>query len=347
MAKFDVLKFVDQLEPGLRSAFLSAVYDIQDSAQLEVLVRYIRDGKFSEAVASLGLGSAFFAKYEEEFRRAYFTAGDASMRSFPKPRNRFDGSVVEARFDMRNPAAESWVRTASSRLVTEVLEETKESIRTFLTTSMADGVGPRSAALDIVGRYDRTAGRRVGGIIGLHSRQAQFVQNARSELLSDDPSLMANYLTRKRRDRRFDPVVQTAIREGRAVPRQSADRMVTRYSDSLLQLRGETIARTELMQGLHNAQDQAINQLVDTGQVTREQIKATWDSSEDADTRDSHRAMEGQERGRDGSFTTGDGFKLKYPGDRSLGAPAQEIINCRCRVIIDIDYTRELRPRRG
>ena len=35
---------------------------------------------------------------------------------------------------------------------------------------------------------------------------------------------------------------------------------------------------------------------------------------------------------------------MMFPGDFSLGAPAEEIINCRCRVIIDLDFISELGP---
>lgn len=340
---FDVLKFVDELEPGVRRAFLASVYDIQDSAKLEALAAAIKAQRFEEIFEILNLRPEFFNEYAEAFRSAYAATGVAAMSAVSPVTDMIRGGPVEVRFNMRNPRAENWVNTTSSRLITEVIEETKASVRVLLTNSITEGVGPRTAALDLIGRYDRTAGRRVGGVVGLHSRQAQYVQNARSELLSGDPDQLANYLTRKRRDKRFDGIVRKAIRQGKAVPADTASRMASRYSDGLLQLRGETIARTEMLQGLHNAQDEAMQQLVDGGHIGKDQIKATWDSSEDMATRDSHRAMEGQVMAKDGTFTTGDGFKLRYPGDRSLGAPAGEIINCRCRKIIDIDYTMELR----
>jgi hypothetical protein len=219
-----------------------------------------------------------------------------------------------------------------------VVNETKESVRIMLTDATARGIGPRTAALDLVGRYDRNLKRRVGGVVGLHSQQARYVSNAMNELTSGDPALMSNYFTRKRRDRRFDGLVRKAIREGRPLSREQASRLAGRYSDRLLQLRGETIARTEMLQGAHNAQDEGLNQLVGDGKLAREQIKARWDAANDADTRDSHAAMDGQEPDENGIFTTGDGWRLRYPGDRSLGAPAEEIINCRCRKVIDIDF---------
>jgi hypothetical protein len=49
-------------------------------------------------------------------------------------------------------------------------------------------------------------------------------------------------------------------------------------------------------------------------------------------TRDTHTAINGQERGVDEPFDLVSGMAL-YPGDGSLGAPLVEIINCRCTAI--------------
>ena len=345
MAKFDILAFIDDLEPGVRTAFLDSIYDIQDSASITAIATAISAGRFEDVFDLLNVRPEMFALYREAFRSAYAATGSAFVRSVQLPPNPAFGSasIAVARFDMSNPRAEAWVRDQSSRLITQITRETRESVQTLLTNAIQQGVGPRTAALDIVGRYDRTAGRRVGGVIGLNSPQERYLANARSELLSGDPAQLENYLTRKRRDRRFDSVVRKAIRDGTPVPPATARKMASRYSDGLLKLRGETVARTEMLQGLHNAQEEGLNQMVERGQLSRDEIKKTWDASNDGDTRDSHVGMDGQKPDENGVFTTGDGFKMKYPGDRSLGAPPQEIINCRCRVEIDINFVGRLR----
>ena len=85
-----------------------------------------------------------------------------------------------------------------------------------------------------------------------------------------------------------------------------------------------------------------MQQMLDNGYLKRDQVSYEWDASEDSATRDSHRAMDGQIRKEGDPFVTGAGHLLRFPGDRGLGAPAEEIINCRCQRLVKVDYLAEL-----
>lgn len=207
---------------------------------------------------------------------------------------------------------------------------------------MAEGVSPRKAALDIVGRINKATGRREGGIIGLDSGRIDTIERNTARLRSGDPEKMRKYLKLKSRDKRLDKLVEAAIESGKPVSASDTRKIIGRMADSLLRDRGETIARTELLGALHSAQDEGMLQLIDSGKINAGQVKRIWDAAEDGDTRDSHRAMDGQERSVSGYFTSGAGFELRHPGDPT--APAKERINCRCRVTIDIDFLSELGP---
>lgn len=248
-----------------------------------------------------------------------------------------------ARFEGRNPRAENWLKKQSSDLITKVTEKTKDAVRSVLRDGMEAGRGPRGVALDIVGSFDRKEGRRVGGLIGLTERDKVYADRALEELTSGNRASLSNYLNRKARDRRFDPIVERAIRDGEPIDRAKALKMQQRYKDRLLFNRGETIARTELLQSLHQSQDEALQQMLDRGVLQPDQITRVWDAANDSDTRESHLAMDGQERRKGEPFTTGDGYLMMYPGDSSLGAPGGEIINCRCRIRPKIDVIKGLR----
>ena len=55
----------------------------------------------------------------------------------------------------------------------------------------------------------------------------------------------------------------------------------------------------------------------------------TWKTFGDAKVRPSHKAANGQRVPLDMPFTVG-GYEMMFPNDSSLGAPAGEVVNCRC-----------------
>ena len=62
------------------------------------------------------------------------------------------------------------------------------------------------------------------------------------------------------------------------------------------------------------------------------QIRRKWNCNKDPRTRHSHGMADGQiVEGTKTPFTVG-GYKMMFPGDKSLGAPGHEIYNCRCRM---------------
>lgn len=214
------------------------------------------------------------------------------------------------------------------------MADQEQAIRQTVEQGLADGRNPRNVALDLVGRLNRQSGRREGGIVGLTSQQAGYVANARRQI----EELDAGYFDRKLRDKRFDRTVAKAIREGKPLARADVDRITGRYADRLLAHRGEVMARTESIAALHAGQFEAARQLVESGKVRADQITKVWDATGDARTRPSHAAMDGQAVGLNEAFTTPGGFRMMHPHDASLGAPADEIINCRCFMAIRVKY---------
>lgn len=344
-----ILELLDELAPDVRKAFEESIAAIRSDLQFQKIVDALARGDIDAAMRAISLGPEHFTPLDRALTASYQKAGDWAMAENVRDAKR-QGYKLIARFDGRNPVAETWLREQSSKLIVKspamggdaLLPQQRADIRGVLERNMREGVNPRRAALDVVGRM--SGGRRVGGIVGLDSKQIQYVDTVRAELVSGDPRMMRNYLNRKARDRRFDSVVNAAIRDGKAVPGSQAEKMVGRYSDKMLQIRGERIARTELLDSLHAAQDEAMRQLIERGEVTAEQVTETWDASEDGDTRPSHRAMDGQKRQRGVPFRTGNGYLMMRPGDRSLGAPAEEIIQCRCRKVQSVDWVASLSP---
>lgn len=325
----EILKLIDQFTPIIRKAFFSALSDITDEVVLNNVIDAINSGDVNAAFEALGVNRAAMRPLETAIEQAFETGGMLSADYVPRV------GGVKFRFDVRNSRAEAWLRDHSSKLITSISDDIRGAARDLLQIGLQDGRNPRNVALDLVGRIGPN-GRRTGGIIGLTNQQANWVTNARREL--SDPLTASRWFSRMRRDKRFDSLVQRSIDKGLPLDADTINRLVSKYSDSLLQLRGETIARTEALQSLNQAQHMAFQQAIDEGAINQSNVKRYWDSSGDARVRDSHRAMEGQEVGTNEPFATPGGFKMMFPGDSSLGAPASEIINCRCVVRTRIDF---------
>lgn len=322
-------------EPAIRRAFIDAMRDVRDAAALQRVVDALARGDLAAAADAIAVHRAFFAPLDQALSGAYLESGRA-FNGLVREDARRAGLNVVIRFDPGNPRAAGWLRERSSSVITEIVEDQRTAVREALSAGMEAGRNPRTVALDVTGRVDKATGSRAGGVIGLTSQQAQFVENARLQLLSGDPAEMRAYLARKLRDRRFDGIVRKAIATGRPVAAADVQRIVGRYSDRMVAYRGEVIARTEALTALSQAQVEGMEQLVEAGEFRRDQITKTWRAAGDGRTRDTHAAMNGQTVGMDGTFTSPSGARLRYP--RDTRAPASETVQCRCRLNMAISF---------
>jgi hypothetical protein len=326
-------RITDQQEAAMRAAFLEAVQGIKDQARLADLQAAIERGDFEAAITVLGMDRAAFAPVEASLASSFAVGGAATAAAIGRVPVPNVGSV-QFRFNVRDPAAERWLLTHSSNLITEIVADQRDVIRSVLSQGVFRGDNPRTTALDLVGRINPATGKRQGGVIGLTSQQEQWVRNAREELETLDP----RYFDRALRDQRFDGAVKRAIASGEPLAKADIDKAITQMQNRVLKYRADVIARTESIDALRAGQEAAIEQAVELGEVERRDLTATWDSSGDGRTRPQHAAMEGVAAGPDGVFTMPDGSRLRYPGDSSLGAPASQTIQCRCRKRYKIDF---------
>jgi hypothetical protein len=340
---------IDTMEPLVRKAFLASVVNIIGDVKLSDLAGAISSGNAEEALRVLKLDDAYFRPLDEAMRAAHLAAGDAVF-SGAKLIGRRQGVKVTGRFNARNFRAEEILRKWSSDRVVEIAESTRAAVRGSLAEALQRGTSPRAAALDLVGRAG-AGGIRSGGLVGLDQTKAAYVYGGRLKngnviqgMRGDLENLDPKYFNRKLRDKRFDSVVRRAIRDRKPLSATTMQKIQARYASQMLRLRGETIARTEMLGSLHAAQDEGLRQLSESGQIADDAVTESWDASRDKFTRDSHAAANGQTRQRGEPFIVG-GYSMMGPGDASLGAPVEEIANCRCVKRIDINFIKGLRER--
>ncbi len=340
-----------RLEPAIRKSFEQAIAAVRSQAQLELVAELLRAGQIDAVLEALGFDAQQLSPVAESVRQAYVGGADAGMKELPalslrqQVRGRYnphsDTPLLRFGFDMRNQQVESWLRTNSSRLIGGIVEDQRLLVRQHLVRGMAAGRNPRQSALELVGRIGQT-GRRTGGVVGLTAQQAQFVANVRQQLASGNPSQMAEYFGRQRRDRRLDGIVKRAIAAGKPVSAADIDKIAGRYADRLLALRGEMIARTESLTAMNAGREEAYRQQIEAGRLAPENVIGGWSATGDGRTRHSHQAMNGQERPFGQPFQTPNGAFLRFPGDTALGAGAEEIVACRCTKTYRIDMAAEM-----
>jgi hypothetical protein len=324
-------QLISQWETILGKAFSDSVYALRDQAQIDQIAKMLDRGDIDGAIRAVGLDPVAFRPFDKAITSAFEAGGNYTAGIIPVQRLA-DGFKVVVQFNIRNPAAEQWLSERSSTQVTQILDDQRVMIREFLTAGMQAGNNPRTTALDLVGRIG-ASGKREGGVIGLTSSQQQWARNYSTALASDSPK---DALTYNLRDARFDRAVIKAAESGESIPSALQDKMLTAYTNRALRYRAETIARSESMAALHEAQQQAMEQAVESGAISQDAVTFTWNTAGDNRVRDAHESMDGQEVAMGEMFIDGDGNQLEFPGDPR--APLETTINCRCWREPSVDF---------
>lgn len=177
-------------------------------------------------------------------------------------------------------------------------------------------------------------------MIGLTTRQVEFIASARESLLSGNVEGMSRYLDLKTRDKRFDRAVTRAMREGKPLPADMVAKIIGRLSDRNLKLRGDTIALEETRTALFSARDVAVRQQIDAGKIGAQEVTKHWRHSGSEHPRMQHIEMAARYK-KDGvpmnePFVAADGTAIMYP--HAPGVQARHRIGCKCRVEYDVDW---------
>ena len=302
-------RLVVQGEARFRVAFRMAIESItHDRATLGRVIALIEGGRIEEAIDLL-------EPIPEGLREAY----EASFRASAASTAAWLTSAalsVEVRFDQTNARAVRAMERNSLRLVREFSLEQRRATRQALLAGIEQGLNPRDQA-----RLFRQS-------IGLTARQEAAVRNF-GRMLTAGPGGVPDLesMTRRLRDRRFDPSIARAVREGRALAPAHVARMVERYRERYIAYRSRVISRTEALRSVHQGTEEMYEQAIDNGHLGRGEIERTWVSAGDRRVRHSHNIMNGQVRGHGEPFLSSSG-PIRYPGDPD--APASETIQCRC-----------------
>lgn len=327
-------QLIARLEPEIRRAFLAAVVDLHEGVNWPELIRALEQYDTPAAIAALNINPAAFHQYAVAATSAYTEAGAATVALIKQ--NGIGG--VGLRFQAANPRAEQWVAENVGGFITRVTEEQIDVVRLAIERGYAAGEGPRTIAVDLVGRVG-PGGTRQGGVLGLDAPRAERLQRVSQGMRTPegvrdlvvehaDGTVSLKYKVNKATGNR----ILRAHRAGTAVP--EAERIISerQYENALLKARADTVAATETASAVMNAQAEAWEQAAEQEGFDTADITKTWRHRRGpAHGRDTHISMAGTTvRGLETPFELPDGSLMQHPHDPEGGA--RNNINCACGV---------------
>ncbi len=164
---------------------------------------------------------------EDELFKELVASGQRTGSSLPK----IQKQVLSYRFDADRPEAAAWAKKESAQLVTEIIEDQRNTIRDFVSASQ-------------MGEFTMTqVARNLRDVVGLTTQQTGWVDNFRNRAISDRMAL-------------GDSFEQASAR---------AASSVERYQQRIHRYRSETIARTEILRANTEGRNQAWQQGIEEG----------------------------------------------------------------------------------
>ncbi len=156
-----------KLEPKLKRRFLAAVATMKGNVDLEALAESLRLQSAVEAMTALHpeTWGTTLAPAAQLLPQTFRQAGQVAASLLTSQMG------IDISFNLTNPRAVQWARTHSARLITEVSESVRESVRAVIADGFTSGIAPRESA------------RLIRDIVGLTDRQAMAVVNYRFDLL--------------------------------------------------------------------------------------------------------------------------------------------------------------------
>ena len=306
----DLQSVLDKQEPRIRAGFIAMIASMQDELNLAELESLLEQGRVDEAL-DLVLRSA--PNIATASNVAFMAGAQAVAQGIGK-----EIGQVSIDFDITNHNAVAAMQRNTLDLVHGFTETQRAASRQAIVEGIRAGVNPREQA------------RAFQRSIGLTSTQEAAVRNYERALREASRGALSNKL----RNKSNDAAVRRAAATGEALSDARIEKMVNEYRARMVAHRATVIARTEALRSVHEGADTMLQQSLEQGTLTSAEIFRTWHTARDERVRGSHRSMHRQVRDLGMPFMSGLGNLLMRPGDSR--APAADVIQCRCRMTIQI-----------
>jgi hypothetical protein len=253
----------------LRRRFLEAIAAANGEVNLEELASALASGNMSqvEAAAKLDLLSNRLDGLLPDLKLAFLIGAQVGHTVLTD-------AGMQMSFDLINPHAVSWVERVGAARVTEIGEETRMAIRSYVEQAFTEGIPARDTARRLI----------TDNLIGLHSRQLDAVENFRLRL--EDIGELTD---------------------------AQIDGRVARYAKAQLRLRANNIARTETMNASSDGQRALWSEAKNQGLLEPDRTRRRWIIADDEKLCEDCEAYDGTTATLDGEYTQKRGGTGRYP----------------------------------
>jgi hypothetical protein len=302
-------RVLSRMEADVQAAFARFLREATDPDVIAAVADKLERGDIQGA---LDLIEPFIDSFANVLPKIFIDAADSETDSLVgqiKPLR----ATIGVSFDPTNPLAADLMRKNRLEFIQAFTDEQRAATREALASGFEIGQGYAGMA------------RSFRDSIGLSPGQIRWAANYRR--LLEQGSRQA--LDRALRDMRHDGAVERAFDAGKPLDAERIDAMVASYQRNALAFRANTIARTEAVRTLSEAQDESFRQVQRLAQLPDDRVIQDWHTTMDGRERFTHGVMNGQSRPLGVPFDSPSGAQLRYPGDGL--APIEETANCRCR----------------
>lgn len=324
-----VERLIRKMQKPIADAFREAISDAATDIDFAALVRALEARDINAAVALIAISPAALSALGEAVRNSYIAGGNLAASGAPRA---LSGVF---RFDGRHPNAVIWAAQNVGDLIEGIQAESLDTVRKVIAEGIDQNIPPRDLARAITGR--KVGRRRVGGIMGLNSEQADSIMRAHRIL--SDPDLIRGYFIKDRvtgrmkprfklSDRSFDKLIRDAIRDGTALSGRQLANVIEAHTSKALGYRGRVIAKDQAFTSIAAGRQEGFDQMLARPDV--EDVTKRWQHNLSENFREDHVAMSGTVVSLNEPFVFADA-NLMHSHDSN--ASAGHTIGCRCTTI--------------
>ena len=282
----------DRHHPELRAELARGILNARGATTLAELERLIATGQLDRIVRP---GQAAFRVLSNRLEVLYARAASDAIEGL--------GGDLAA-FDLAGIDAQTHLASIRQRIEDRLVADARDAIALEANRPVA--------------RTPRARAQAVRASYGLSARQVEQV--ARFEQVLERGSAAERRAALRAKG--LDPSAGDT-----ALNASARRRILDGYRERLVVQRVDEITALETQRAVGQAADAATTQALRDGLISG--TLETWRTRRDNRVRDTHAAMEGQQREGGVPFTTGAGVSIRWPGDHQ--APQSETAGCRCR----------------